>query len=67
MGSLAALPAQAQQGKVGIEAIDSKNSPVVEIARKRRGAVVQVINVFETWDPASRQLVQQDQNFGSGV
>ncbi len=67
MSSLAALPAQAQQGKVGIEAIDSKNSPVVEIARKRRGAVVQVINVFETWDPASRQLVQQDQNFGSGV
>lgn len=69
LGALAGAPAWAEQAgpKVGIEAIDSKDSPVVEIARRSRPAVVQVINVFETWDPASRQLITRDQVFGSGV
>lgn len=59
--------AQGEQIKIGIEAIDSKESPVVGIAQKVRPAVVQVINVFETWNPSARRLVTQDQGFGSGV
>lgn len=52
---------------VGYEAIYTQNNPVVKIAKEVRPAVVQVINMVQTWNRGSGEVETQDQAYGSGV
>lgn len=52
---------------VGYDSIYSSANPVPAIAEKVRPSVVLVVNKTEMWDRSSRQMISQENGFGSGT
>jgi serine protease Do len=56
----------AQAATTPYSVVYSSDNPIPEIAKNVRPAVVQVINIIETWNPKDGPI-SEDQAFGSGV
>ena len=65
--NLQASAEEAVEQKVGYDSIYSSSNPVPAIAEAVRPSVVMVINKTEMWDRSSRQMISQENGFGSGT